>query len=239
MKLINEGKDRLSFLIESGMERASLVLAAQSITDSLQDMAEKLAKIEASDVMPMMDSMKENFGPEVAQRFEQTVSEKLRAMSEALRSARDEIGNEIIRMEASVNGQPVSDMQMDALNDETSDPEIGDMGADAADAPVAEPMDDAAGGDPVGGGEDSEQDFSSLFGDAPDAPLGRARKESVELTGVEQLKESSNPDQLIVARFRSELRECRETATAARNVAEYFEIDLDDVVDVILGSREA
>jgi hypothetical protein len=241
MTLINEGENNLKFLIESGMERASLVLAAQSITDSLQVMAEKLAKIESSDVMPMMDSMKANFGADVAQRFEATVTEKLREMSEALRSARDHIGNEIIRMEASVNGQPVSDMEMTGLTDTpTEEPEApaDDAGMGAPADPAQDgsaDMGDAAAPAPEGG-----EDFSSLFGDEPQqSGVGRERKEGVEKEGVRALSESANPDALVFAKFSKEVRSGRATKDAVRIVSEHFEIDSDDVVDIILESRKA
>jgi hypothetical protein len=239
MTLINEGENNLKFLIESGMERASLVLAAQSITDSLQVMAEKLAKIESSDVMPMMDSMKANFGADVAQRFESTVTEKLREMSEALRSARDHIGNEIIRMEASVNGQPVSDMAMTGMTDTpTDEPEAPADDADMG-APV-DPAQDAGMGDAPAAPEGGE-DFSSLFGDdaPPQSGVGRDRKESVEKEGVRALSESANPDALVFAKFSKEVRSGRATKDAVRIVSEHFEIDSDDVVDIILESRKA
>jgi hypothetical protein len=243
MTLINEGENSLKFLIESGMERASLVLAAQAITDQLQGMAEKLAKIESSDVMPMMDSMKANFGADVAQRFEATVTEKLREMSEALRSARDHIGNEIIRMEASVNGQPVSDMAMTGLVDEPSEEEpaaptddagMGD--ADMGAAPTDAPADDA------GAAPGGEEDFSNLFADddaAQPTGVGRARKESVQTEGARALRESANPDALVFTTFSKEVRAGRATKDAVRIVSEHFEIDSDDVIDIILESRKA
>jgi len=250
MTLINEGARSLKFLIESGMERASLVLAAQSITDKLQNMAETLAKIEASDVMPMMDSMKENFGPDVAQRFEATVSEKLRDLTEALRNARDHIGNEIIRMEASVNGEPTNDMAMDdtaepaapandmAMDDDASDDQSAPVGGEEAvsDEGFEAPQDGGAQGGEETAGE--PEDFSSLFGDTGNA-AGRARKESVERTGANALRESANPDAKVFSAFGSQIKAGRSTADAVRLVAEHFEIDSDDVIDIVLESRKA
>jgi hypothetical protein len=242
MTLFNEGDSQLSLLIENSMERASLVLAAQSITDKLQNMAETLAKIEVSDVIPMIDSMKEQFGPEVAQRFEGVVSGKLREMSESLRTARDDIGNEIIRMEASVNGTPVSDMQMDGMDsapagdsdmEMDSDP-VADAAAaaapDASAAPAADAPTDAA---PAG------DDFSNLFGDAADTgPAGRARKEGVEHSGAKALRESTNPDALVRKLFAETVKKDNNAAFAVDHVAEYYEIDADDVIDIILESRK-
>lgn len=249
----------LRFLIETGMERASLVLAAQGITDKLQNMAETLAKIEASDVMPMMDSMKENFGAEVAQRFETTVSEKLRDLTEALRTARDSIGTEIVRMEASVNGEPVSDM---ALDDGSGEDDMGtsDMAMDGGNEADVAPgdadmapdanaeMGDDMGGDAEMGGDrhaapkdsEGEADFSDLFRDAGNA-AGRERKghnESRKISGARALSESANPDALVRKRFVAEVKRGRNAQRAATLVAEHFEIDLDDVIDIIVEKRK-
>ena len=259
MKSMNETMSKLAFLIESGMERASLVLAAQAITDKLQQMAETLAKIEASDVMPMMDSMKANFGDDVASRFEATVTAKLRDLTEALRTARDEIGNEILRMEASVNGTPVSDMDMDGGSDMTDNSDMAmDQGAEAPDedtnpamdpnvpidpnAPMPEEGGDA-GAPPMGDESSSKGEFDDLFKDAgiDGNSAGRPRKgsnESVSKSGANALRESANPDSLVVRKFIGAVGSGMTTPKAVKFVAEHFEIDADDVVDIVLESRK-
>lgn len=232
---VDESLKSLAFLIESGMEKAELVLAAQSITDKIQTMAENVAKMEASDLMPMLDSMKENFGPSVAQKFQQVVTAKIRDLTQALSSAKDEIGNEILRMEASVNGQPVSDMDM---NDGAGD--VGDdlsSDTDIADAPEAPEGDDLAPegqdapADDQGTDVPSDQDMSDIFkgadSNADEGPLGRVHKESVTYT-----------DRQIVREFVKTLSEGNGAADAARIVAEGFNIDLDDVIDIVIESRK-
>ncbi len=243
----------LSFLIETGMERASLVLNAQAITDKFQTMAETLAKIEASDVMPMMDSMKENFGPEVAQRFEQVVTEKLRDLTEALRAARDEVGNEILRMEASVNGEPVSDMntggEFDAGNDmagaEMGDEEMpaadGEMGAEMGDEAPSDELvgDDAAMDAPMGDDEgDDQSKFDSLFSKEGSAAAGRLRRESVDRSGAAALRESSDPDRLVRGLAAKRLREGVELQAVLDQVSAHFEIDRTDVIDILIAGRK-
>lgn len=241
MKNITESKatiEGLAFLIESSMERAELVMAAKSITDKLQAMAETLAKIEASDVMPMMDSMKENFGPQVAQKFETTVTAKLRALTETLRLAKDDIGTEIVRMEASVNGEPVSDMEM---ADEMPTPE-----ADTLTAPedAAAPADAPTGEDDIGN-VPSDEELESMFADAEgddsgeDISAGRVRKESVEARGASVLRESANPDLVVMRTFARLIREGRDTVKAATGVAAFFGIDASDVVDIVRDYRKA
>lgn len=259
---LREGKNSngLAFLIESGMERAELVMAAKSITDKLQQMAESLAKIEASDVMPMMDSMKENFGLEVATKFEQTVSGKLREMTEALRDAKDHIGNEILRMEASVNGEPASDMQMDAMSGDdaeaAADADAKDVGDETAmsDAdlsgnegngdqspPQGEEQLPQDGDDDQTGGTDDPQatdELNNLFADNGASAVGRARKESVETKGMKALRESADPDALIVETFRKVIRSGRTTNETVEAISRFFSIDVQDVVQIILDTRK-
>lgn len=236
--------NRLSFLIESGMERAELVLNAQSITDKLQKMAEDLAKIEASDIMQMMDSMKENFGADLAQSFEQIASEKLRALTEALRGAKDAIGDQIIRMEASVNGEPVNDMAMGTSTSPETDMDAfggeeatGDV-ADAGEEPTLDDMAAVADGAQEAGPEedeevDHEEEFDSLFKDDGAAAAGREKRESVEHNGANALRESANPDLLVKQKVAQSFRSGVSIVESIKLAADYFEIDVNDVLDIV------
>jgi hypothetical protein len=257
--IVDYNTNSLKFLIESGMERASLVLNAQAITDKLQNMAESLAKIEAADVMPIMDSMKENFGVEVAQRFEQVVSDKLRELTESLRTARDAIGNEILRMEQSVNGDSSSDMGSDnpdmggdASNDMGSiDGSADDTDQASADAPADGEGASIDGSMPADGEADQEaahQDdgaehsdevpnheadaaFDDLFKKSG-GPAGRPRRESKEYKGS-ALSETVVSDNAIRRKLVEFVKvkglDIKEAVTA---VSRFYQIDRDDVIAV-------
>lgn len=239
MKNINEGAtiEGLAMLIESSMERAELVMASKSITDKLQDMAETLAKIEASDVMPMMDSMKENFGPQVAQNFESVVTQKLRELTESLRQAKDAIGNEILRMETSVNGGDASDMGMaDVIP--PAEPAADAPAADAAPADAAPAANAGEAADDIEG-MPTDAEIDDMFADADGPPVGRVRKESVEHVGSNALRESADPDHLVLRSFARVLREGHSATKAANAVAAFYGIDVGDVVDIVRDSRKA
>jgi hypothetical protein len=77
-KMVN--KKGLAFLIESELERAEVVLAAKGITTKLQGMAEDLSTMEAKDIMPMLDSFRETFGPQAADQFSQVSTTKIREL---------------------------------------------------------------------------------------------------------------------------------------------------------------
>ena len=231
----------LAFLIESELEKAEVVLAAKSILEKLQGMAEDLAKVEANDIMPMLDGMRLTFGPELADAFNETTTAKLRQTTEAIKAAKDSIASEVAKLEGSVNGDMTNDMAMGAqdqdapelggdmgLGDGSDLGDMGDMGGDDADA--AMDGDDDMGGEPA----PEMGDMDAAFDDAAEqnSAAGRARKESVE-RNVKALRESKNPDRLVFETFKRTLKEARNAVTAAKAVAEAFSIDLNDVIDIV------
>ena len=185
-KTLREKQNRLSYLIESELEKAELVIAIKAITDKLQTMAESLVKIEADDLMPMLDSLKVAFGPQVAEQFNNVATSKLRELVENIRSATDGIGNEIIRLEKAVNGEPTNDMNMPNMGGEDVEgadeaPELAggemDGAPEAPEAPEGKTpeLGGEEGAAPADLGDDSmKADFSAA---------GRPRKESASKSG--------------------------------------------------------
>jgi hypothetical protein len=100
----------VGMLIESELEKASIVLAAQGIVDKLGKMAEDLAKVEGDDIMPMMDSLKTAFGPQMAEEFQKMAGAQVRAAVQALSGSKDALATQVSKLEGVVNGEPVSDM---------------------------------------------------------------------------------------------------------------------------------
>lgn len=227
----------LAFLIESELEKAEVVLAAKAILEKLQGMAEDLAKVEANDIMPMLDGMRMTFGPELADAFNETTTAKLRQTTEAIKAAKDSIASEVAKLEGSVNGGMTNDMAMGTQGDDA--PAMGDdlglgdendmgMGADAGEPDMGDEA-------PAGEGDMGDMgDLDAAFDDAAEqnSAAGRARKESVE-NNVKALRESKNPDRLVYETFKRTLKEARNAVTAAKAVAEAFAIDLNDVIDIV------
>lgn len=215
-------------LVESELENYELILAAKAITDKLQDMAEKAASIEVDDVMPIIDGMKAAFGPEAAEQFNNAATESLRTLVEALKGAKDQIGNQILRLENGDTGEPMNDMGMsddlgmdDAAGlgdlDTELDPEAGlgdDLGAD---------LDPEAGLDAE---LDPEADLDLGDPAAEDNAAGRARKESVD-----------NLDRAILESFRAAMAEGNKGRQAAKIVAEAYSVDVSDVVEIVKGAK--
>lgn len=229
----------LAFLIESELEKAEVVLAAKAILEKLQGMAEDLAKVEANDIMPMLDGMRLTFGPELADAFNATTTAKLRQTTEAIKAAKDSIASEVAKLEGSVNGGMTNDMAMGAQDADA--PELG--GEDLGLGGEADLGDMGGMGDEEAMGDDGMADeapapemgdMDAAFDDAAEqnSAAGRARKESVE-SNVKALRESKNPDRLVYETFKRTLKEARNAVTAAKAVAEAFDIDLNDVIDIV------
>jgi hypothetical protein len=175
-KTLREKQNRLSYLIENALEKTELVLAVKSITDKLQNMAENLAKINADDIMPMLDSLKTAFGPQVAQQFNSVATAKINELVTAISGAKDAIGNEVLRLEKGINGEPTNDMGSDLPPDTDMD---NDMANDS--------MEDDMGkeNDADMGHEDSAEvdDMPPLDNPGPMNAAGRAKKESAAMRG--------------------------------------------------------
>jgi hypothetical protein len=161
----------LATLLENDLDQAELILAAQDMMHKLQNMAEDLAKMNAQDLFPLVDKMKASFGQEAAHAFEATSQEAITGAMNAVRHAKDETGNSIMRLEGKI---PANDMAASATPTAPTSDLAGDASGDVAGGDVDSAMDDFGGAD-AAAGPDSE-------------PLGRARKESVE--GGKALNES-------------------------------------------------
>lgn len=217
----------LAALMESELDKAELVLAVKGISDELQSVAEKVAKMEVEEIMPILDSLKAAFGPEMADNFSNVTTQNLRNLVEAIKTAKDAIGNEILRLEGAAGGAVMNDM---AMSDDTPDLGGDDLGADVP-APEMGDADMGAeiGGDADLGGDDLDPD-AGLDGnpdDFQDPAAGRARKESAGFLTTK------NPDKYV---FEAVVKRVRKGATgpdAAKAVAESLGLDYSDVVEIV------
>jgi hypothetical protein len=183
--VVNEKRDiMLEFLAstEQTLDKAEVVLAAKGITSQLQDMAEKLSQMEAKDIMPMLDSLRTTFGPEVADQFGNVSTGKIRELLTQVQNCKSTVENEVLRLEKIVNGEDASDLA---------------MGAEAPAAPVA-----PVGGEPAGELPPGD-DMDPMAAEAPAAPpapelggasgfAGRAKKESAVRRGRRLTEENAS-----------------------------------------------
>lgn len=219
----------VAFLIETELEKASLIMGAKNIVSDLQSQAEKLAKVEADQLMPIIDQLKTTFGTEAAESFYRSSTTAIRDLVDQIQKTKDAINDQIMNLENGAAGLPMNDMQMDGgddLGDDDLGGELGDdeLGGDDLGDELGDDLGDEMGAEDemaapeIPGGED---DFADEMGNA----AGRARKESAEKF-----------EKTILEWFRRTVREGNKPTRAAKIVAEGFDVDVEDVKDIV---REA
>lgn len=177
-KLVQESKSDLEKLFEGELERAGIIFNAKEMCDKLQKMAEDLAKMQA-DAMPIVDNMKGVFGPDVADQFEAATKEQLEATLNAVRSAKDALNTQVLRMEGKI-----SDEDVNTPSNDMTDAALGGGGEEKA-APADDEAElDSLLGTEGGEAEGGDESLDDLLGGDEAAsgpanePLGRAKKES-------------------------------------------------------------
>jgi hypothetical protein len=192
-------------------------------------MAEKIAKLEANNIMPLLDTIRLNFGPEYSDQLSADATTSLQAVLSALKSAKEQIGANIDKMQGVITGEaPSNDMannvgvpgEADLASPQAPNPETPDAVApQAPEAPAA----------PETGGV-SDGDINDVFSDAP--PAGRAKKESLQVRAQNILRESADPDAILLSET-LRLRKAMGTRQAIEEVAERFGVDAEDIVAII------
>ncbi len=151
--MINEDQD---------LAQAQTLLAAKAMSDDLQDIAEKVAKMSVEDLMPLVDTMKEQFGIEAAEGYNEMMKTSLEALLKSITDSKDTSDNAILQLQG--GGVP------SAAGSELPEPGV---------MPAADGEGDAeadVGAEP----ESDELEAPEL----PEEPLGRAKKdESISSKG--------------------------------------------------------
>lgn len=146
----------LNALLENDAASAEITMAARGIVDELQDVIEKLGKIQNDQLGPLVDEMTYTHGGDQAQAFRSSVDAAIGALLEQSRQAKEDVNNAVLVL----TGEAPATDTMAPSGDEIG----GDMTADFEDDVSA---------------DDQEADFTS--GDEAnsgpvDEPLGRARR---------------------------------------------------------------
>lgn len=207
-------------LKENEMEQAEIVLAAKAVTDELQAMAEKLAKIEATSIMPLLDNIRLNFGPQYADQLSADATTSLQAVLDAVKHAKDQIGKNITNMQQIVTGEG-------AGNDMASNVGVPDE-APVADA-EATPAAPAKPAKPDTPDTPSDGDIDDVFADSP---VGREAKESAFTRATNMLREAADPDQILLSET-VRLSKKLGAKAAVMEVAKRFSVDASDIVAII------
>jgi hypothetical protein len=148
-------------LMEGEMGRSEAILAAKDMVDSIQDMVEKVSKMQVEQLPALIDTIRDQIGMAEADQFKSSMGELLVNISQALGDAR-ETADTSARALAGEEGASMSPAGMPA------EP-MGAAPMPAAPGALGEPsdMDIDAGGDEFGA-TDAEAGGTE--------PLGRAKR---------------------------------------------------------------
>ena len=140
---------QLNALLEGDAAEAEITMAARGIVDELQDMIEKLGKIQNDQIGPLTDEMAYSHGPEQSASFKDAVDGAVAGLLDQARSAKDAVNNAVLVLSGEA---PAADMSSDV-----------ELGGDIADDMESDIESDIMGGDESMSGPEDE-------------PLGRAKR---------------------------------------------------------------
>jgi len=133
---------------EQNLDQAQTLLAAKDLSDQLQNMAEDAAKMSVDDLMPLVDTMKAQFGQEQANAFNEVVKQNLQGVLDSIIKAKDETDNAIMALQGGQTPTATSDISQPLPGAEpAAEPGAEDFGAEpdfaatpSASGPEEEPL---------------------------------------------------------------------------------------------------
>jgi len=150
-------------LLETEVSQAEVMMAAKGFAQELQEMVEKIGRLQNEDLPPVTDQMRETYGMESASAFQTQIYGALQSVMDALYTAKQQVDDAVGNMAST--GQVGAETDMDVPIDGMDDG-MGDMDPNAMDADL----------DNIAGELDSEDEFGG------EEALGRSKKtEAVQL----------------------------------------------------------
>jgi hypothetical protein len=173
LMLVKEGIDKWmgseQGLFESEMGRSEAVLAAKDIVDSLQDMLEKISKVQNEQLPALVDTIRDQIGQEQAEAFKNSIRPTLDSIYQALTSGREGADTAV----RSLSGE-----QVDQSMDMGGGDELGMGGGDELGMGGGDELGIDGGDQDMGSDLDTETDGFGATDAAVggSADLGRARR---------------------------------------------------------------
>ena len=146
------------FIAESEMAKSEAILAAKDMVDSIQDMLEKISKMQNEQLPALLDTIRDQIGSEQAESFKGTVSPLLQNLAQTLQQGRESADGAARGLAGEQQDQPM---------------DMGGMGADAGMGGGMPPATDDLGN---GGGGDAFGAVDAAAGG--DDELGRERRDA-------------------------------------------------------------
>lgn len=119
----NESINLPPALTEGEIEQARVTMAARDLADSVQDIVEKISKMQNEQLPALVSAMKDEVGVEKADSFKNSVADTLSTLLQAANSSRDALDNasrgvyDMGQAGAPDMGAQPSDMEMDMQKD--------------------------------------------------------------------------------------------------------------------------
>lgn len=161
---MNEHKNlvkNLRRLLETEVSQAEVMMAAKGFAQELQEMVEKIGRLQNEDLPPVTDQMRETYGMESASAFQTQIYGALQGVMDSLYTAKNQVDDAVSNMASTGQVTASTDMEkpmgMDGM----------DAGMDDMDAEMDSDLDNIAAD------LDSEDEFG---GAEEEEPLGRAMK---------------------------------------------------------------
>lgn len=151
----------LRMLLETEVSQAEVMMAAKDFSKELQEMVEKIGRLQNEDLPPVTDQMRETYGMESASAFQTQIYGALQSVMDSLYTAKGQVDDAVTNMATTGIFTATTDMDKDIGMDDG----MGDLDAEMGDELDLDNLDDEGEEDEFGGAEQEE-------------PLGRAMKES-------------------------------------------------------------
>lgn len=134
-------------LMESELGKSEAILAAKDMVDSIQDMLEKVSKMQVEQLPALVDTIRDQMDPSTADQFKNTMTQLLADLTSTLGQARETADNSARQLAGEQVGGMPQEMPLPGGPEMAAEP--GAMGAEETDSFGAQ--DAAAGGtEPVG-----------------------------------------------------------------------------------------
>jgi len=131
-------ENRQTLIVESEMAKSEAILAAKDMVDSIQDMLEKIGKMQNEQLPALLDTIRDQIGDQQAETFKGSVTPLLQQLSQTLQQGR-ETADTAAR---GLTGEGGSDMGLG-----------GDMGGDLGGMGTGAPAPAPGAGDELGSDE--------------------------------------------------------------------------------------
>jgi hypothetical protein len=123
--------EELNSLLEVDAAEAEITMAARSIVDELQDVIEKLGKIQNDQIGPLADEMAYSHGPDQASTFKGSVDDAINGLLGQARSAKDAVQDATLVLSGEKMADDMGDVELGGdMGDEMEDDITADFGGD-------------------------------------------------------------------------------------------------------------